>query len=238
MSIIETIFSLFGSNGKDRKGQQAGDPQNSVTTYTHHTLHKVMEKCRYCERDLCSDCLTPKKDFFCCIDRVDCLRHMKKLEISKAERVRKMFIEFSERPNARIIGQLTNVVLHSNDPEITDVILESFDFECTNLGVYGLAIHCLGLVRDVRALHRLTRCFDVLSDLDALPRDPRLRVICADHLQRSAQAILHVASWGGQPNGRAIAAIKRIADCNCVTPDIRRRATDAYGVLTEPSVHC
>jgi hypothetical protein len=235
MSIIETIFSLLGSNGKDRKRRQARALPVSVTTCARHPLHKVAGKCRYCERDLCSDCLAPKSDFLICGDKVDCLRHMKNPEIGKAERVRKMFRGFSERPNARIIGQLTNAVLDAKDPEITDAILESFGFECTNLGVYGLAIHCLGLAKDARALHRLNRCFDALSDLDALPQDPRLRAICADHLRRSAQAILQVVSGGGRPNGRAIAAIKRIADCDCVPPEIRRRATDAFGEETGQS---
>lgn len=228
MSIIEAIFSLLGIIGKDRKRRQASALPISVTTCVRHPLHKVAGKCRYCERDLCSDCLAPKNDFLICVDKVDCLRHMKNPEICKAERVRKMFREFSERPNARIIGQLTDAVLDAKDPEITDAILESFGFECTNLGVYGLAIHCLGLVKDARALHRLTQCFDILSDLDALPRDPRLRVICADHLRLSAQAVLHVVSGDSRPNVRAIAVIKRIADCDCVPPDIRRRAIDAF----------
>ncbi|MDD2468456.1 MAG: hypothetical protein PHI97_31125 [Desulfobulbus sp.] len=238
MSIIETIFSFFGSNEKDRKRQQACAPPVSENTCSRHPLHQVAGKCRYCERDLCSDCLEPKNDFFICVDKVDCLGHMKKAEIVKAERVRKMFREFSERPNARIIGQLTDAVLDSKDPEITDAILESFGFECTNLGVYGLAIHCLGLVKDARALHRLTQCFDALSDQDALPQDPDLRAICADHLLRSAQAILDVVSGCGRANGGAIAAIKRIAECDCMPLDIRRRATNVFREETGQSIHC
>lgn len=238
MSIIKKIFSLLYSNGKNRQRRQVSAPPVSVTTCVHHSRNKAAGKCRYCERDLCADCLALKNDFLICVDKVDCLQHMKHQEIGKADRVRKMFKEFSERPNTRIIGQLTDAVLNEKDPEITDAILESFGFECTNLGVYGLAIHCLGLVRDVRAMHRLTRCFDALSDLDALPQDPRLRAICADHLLRSAQAILHVVSRDERQDGKAISAIKRIAECDCVPTNIRRRAIDTFRKETGKTIHC
>jgi hypothetical protein len=220
MSIIKKIFLLFADNGKTHRARQTG----AASACSRHPERQIFGVCRYCERTLCSDCLTLKNDFFSCSDKTDCLQHIQQPDMSKADRVRKIFSEFAERPNAMIVNHLMNLVLEAKDPEITDAILDALDFKSTNLGVYGLAIHCLGFVRDPRALDRLTHCFTTLSNLDTLPPDPRLQTICADHLQRSAEAILQRASRVGFCDGRLCAVIKKIAESSALPPDIKEQA--------------
>jgi hypothetical protein len=157
---------------------------------------------------------------------------MESPKVSQAEQVRKMFKEFSARPNIQIINQLVTLIKDSEDPEVTTAILEAFDFKTRNLGVFGLALHCLGLVRDARAADYLMKQFDALST--ATPhQDPKTQAICADHLQRTALSIITLIKTGRDSNPKALPYIHSISEPDSFSREIKTLALNAIRIFSD-----
>jgi hypothetical protein len=231
MSILKKLTMILGGNLRILKQQFTQSPNNSVRACARHPEHKATGVCKYCERELCSDCLIQKKRYSCCSNKDDCLHYLERYNDSKAEQVRKIFKEFSARPNAQVIDQLITLVKDSADPEITSAILETFDFETKNLGVFGLALHCLGLVRDRRALEYLIEQFDALSNAAAQHPDPQVQAICADHSQRVVLSIINLISTGRESSPKAIPYIIKIYESDFFPAEIKALALYSLRIL-------
>ncbi len=233
MSIAGKLLFLLGKNLKKLKRQCPWSPNDSAKACARHPKRKAIGVCKYCKRELCSGCLARKRWYFCCTDRDDCLRHPERCNVSEAEEVRKMLQEFSARPNAQTIDQLIMLVKDSADPGITSAILETFNFETTNFGVFGLALHCLGLVRDSRAIEFLIARFDALSTKAAAHPDPQVHAICTDHLHRAALSIITLICMKRDSNPKAIPRIINIHSSDVFPEEFKSPALHALNIFAD-----
>jgi len=147
------------------------------------------------------------------------------MSIPNANKVRKLFKEFSERTTQEIIDQITNLVMNSNDPEITTAILETFDFQTKNLGVFGLAIQSLGFVHDPRALEELMKYYDNLDNSLNNNKNPQLYAILLDHFKRAASSIVNLVNARRVFNPKAIPYLEKIIKSDRLQKEISLKNT-------------
>lgn len=61
MSILKKLSMILGGNLRILNQQVTQSPSNSARACARHPEHKAIGVCKYCERELCSECLVQKK---------------------------------------------------------------------------------------------------------------------------------------------------------------------------------
>lgn len=180
---------------------------------------------------MCHHCLILKNEHYCCSDRENCLRYIEESPDNFEDTVRKKFHEFSLRPNIPVIFDLLALLEDSDAPTITDVIMETFHFETENVGVFGLALHCLGLVRDPRAIKFLIERYDILSNINKEDLSPEMQAITSDHIRRAALSMINLIRTGRSVNPEAIPYIIKIDELGVLPKDMQITAIEAIKIL-------
>lgn len=128
----------------------------------------------------------------------------------RGSQVRKLLKEFATSPSQGAISGLNTLVSNSDDPDVTSALIEAFDIKTTNMGVFGLALQSLGLVKDPRALEFLMEKLGTLEALSKSTPNPQARTILADHYNRTACSIVNIVYNKRDSSPKAIPYLMKI----------------------------
>ena len=130
----------------------------------------------------------------------------------QAKQVRRILNELMSSPTTQLIDRFTAAVTDSKDAAVTDILLSTLNNP--NPGFRGIAIQCLGLVYDPRALGAAFKAYQTTKDV-------------FDHQQRAALSIINLVANGRDTNPVAITYLMTIFDDNAMPASVKAHAVRA-----------